>query len=85
MCLAIPGRIAAVDETSTPRMGKVDFGGILKNVCLEFLPEAHLHDYVLVHVGMALTKVDEEEALGTIALYKEMGDALDELNEGEQA
>lgn len=84
MCLAIPGRIESIDEGSSPKMAKVDFGGIIKNVCLDFLPEAHLHDYVLVHVGVALSKVDEQDALETIALYKEMGDALDELNEGEQ-
>jgi hydrogenase expression/formation protein HypC len=85
MCLALPGRIEYIDEGSTPKMGTVDFGGIKKNVCLEFLPEAALHDYVLVHVGMALTKVDEQEALETIAMYKEMGEALDELKEGESA
>jgi len=64
-------------------MAKVDFGGIKKNVCLDFLPEASLNDYVLVHVGVALTKVDEKEALETIELFKQMGDALDELNEGD--
>ncbi|MDP1677192.1 MAG: HypC/HybG/HupF family hydrogenase formation chaperone [Bacteroidota bacterium] len=83
MCLAIPGKIESIVEGSNPKMAKVDFGGIKKNVCIEFLPEAGLHDYVLVHVGVALTKVDEKEALETIELFKEMGDALDELKEGD--
>ncbi|MFA6438929.1 MAG: HypC/HybG/HupF family hydrogenase formation chaperone [Bacteriovoracaceae bacterium] len=83
MCLAIPGRIESIEAGSDPKMAKVDFGGIKKNVCLDFLPEASLNDYVLVHVGVALTKVDEKEALETIELFKQMGDALDELNEGD--
>jgi len=83
MCLAIPGRIEKIEEGSSPKMAKVNFGGIIKNVCLDFLPEAVLHDYVLVHVGVALTKVNEEEALETIELFKQMGNALDELKEGE--
>jgi hydrogenase expression/formation protein HypC len=85
MCLAIPGRIEFIDAASNPKMAKVNFGGIIKNVCLDFLPEAGMHDYVLVHVGVALTKVDEKEALETIELFKQMGDALDELKEGDPA
>ncbi|MFA6456236.1 MAG: HypC/HybG/HupF family hydrogenase formation chaperone [Bacteroidota bacterium] len=85
MCLAIPGRIEYIDESASPKMAKVNFGGIIKNVCLEFLPEAVLHDYVLVHVGVALTKVNEQEARETIELFQQMGNALDELNEGETA
>lgn len=83
MCLAIPGRIEYIDAGSDPKMAKVDFGGIKKNICLDFLPEAAVNDYVLVHVGVALTKVDEQEALETIALFKQMGDAMDELKESE--
>ena len=83
MCLAIPGKIESIDTSSQPLMAKVNFGGIIKNVCIEFLPETKVDDYVLVHVGMALTKVDEKEALETIALYKEWGESLDELMEEE--
>jgi len=83
MCLAIPGRIESIETNTAPRMAKVNFGGIIKNVCLDFLPEAVLHDYVLVHVGVALTKVDEKEALETLELFKQMGNALDELKEGD--
>jgi hydrogenase expression/formation protein HypC len=83
MCLAIPGRIEHIEEGSTPKMAKVNFGGIIKSVCLDFLPEAAIDDYVLVHVGIALTKVDEKEALETLELFKEMGESLDELREGD--
>ena len=83
MCLAIPGKVESIVENSFPKMAKVNFGGIVKNVCLEVLPEVNVNDYVLVHVGMALTKVDEQEALETIELFKQMGNALDELKEGE--
>jgi hydrogenase expression/formation protein HypC len=85
MCLAIPGRIEYIEDGSSPVMAKVNFGGVIKSVCLDFLPEARLHDYVLVHVGVALTKVDEEEALETIDLYRQMGEALDELGPGDAA
>ena len=85
MCLAIPGKIEQIDESSSPRMAKVNFGGIVKNVCLDFLPEAVLNDYVLVHVGVALTKVDEQEALETLEMFRKMENSLDELTEGEFA
>ena len=85
MCLAIPGKIESIDENSSPRMAKVNFGGIVKNICVEFMPDATLHDYVLVHVGMAISKVDEQEALETLKLFEQMGDALDELKQGESA
>jgi hydrogenase expression/formation protein HypC len=85
MCLAIPGKIESIDLQSDPRMAKVNFGGIIKNVCLEFMPEANVNDYVLVHVGMAISKVDEEEALETLRMFAQMGNSLDELNEGESA
>src|SRR5712691_7207060 len=66
MCLAIPGKL--VDISADPngvRMGKANFGGIVKQVCLEYTPEVELGDYVLVHVGFALSKVDEAEAART--------------------
>jgi hydrogenase expression/formation protein HypC len=79
MCLAIPGKLVSIDEHSTPRMGTVSFGGVQKPVCLEWLPDAVVGNYVIVHVGFALSTVDEQEALTTLQLFKEMGDALDEL------
>ena len=73
MCLAVPGKIISItgDEPLT-RVGKVNFGGIVKQVCLEYTPEANAGDYVLVHVGFALGKVDEEEAARTYKLLEEM-------------
>lgn len=73
MCLAIPGRLIEVSEDAhSVRMGKANFGGIVKQVCLEYTPEANAGDYVLVHVGFALGKVDEDEAARTYKLLEEM-------------
>lgn len=84
MCLAIPGKVLSVDTTVEPVMGRVDFGGIVKNICLDWVPDIRIGEYVIVHVGFALNKVDEAEALETIAMIREMGDGLEELREGEQ-
>ena len=74
MCLAIPGKVLEIDATIEPKMGKVSFGGIIKRICLEWVPEVGLGDYVLVHVGFAISKMDEEDALQTLKLLEEMGD-----------
>jgi hydrogenase expression/formation protein HypC len=74
MCLAIPGKVLEIDATVEPKMGKVSFGGIIKRICLEWVPEVGLGDYVLVHVGFAISKMDEEDALQTLKLLEEMGD-----------
>jgi hydrogenase expression/formation protein HypC len=81
MCLAIPGRIESIsgDEPLT-RMGKVNFGGIRKEACLAYVPEAQVGDYVIVHVGFALSRVDEEEARKVFEYLKEM-EELGELGE----
>ena len=84
MCLAIPGKIisitAQLDETF--RMGKVSFGGITKDINLCMVPEAEVNDYVLVHVGVAISKVDEEEAHKTFDYLKQIGE-LEELKDKE--
>ena len=72
MCLAVPGRIIAIRSDSEPRMGTVDFGGVRKEVCLAILPEAAPGDYVVVHVGFALSLLDEEEARETLKLLESM-------------
>lgn len=73
MCLAIPGKLIEISQDSQGmRMGRADFGGIVKQVCLEYTPEVNAGDYVLVHVGFALGKVDEEEAARTYQLLEEM-------------
>ncbi len=73
MCLAIPGRLLDTTDQNGIRYGRVNFGGIVREVCLDFVPEASVGDYVLVHVGFALTRVDEEEAKRTFQLLQEMG------------
>ncbi len=78
MCLAIPGRVIEVFEDHGLRMGRVDFGGTVKKACLAQLPEASVGDYVLVHVGFALSLVDPAEAERTYQLLEEMS-LLDEL------
>ena len=78
MCLAIPGKIVAFHEKGGIRMGKIDYGGITRDACLEYIPEAALGDYVMVHVGFAISKVDEEEAARTYKYLAEM-DQLQEI------
>jgi hydrogenase expression/formation protein HypC len=80
MCLGIPGRIVEVDAAGSVRMGRVAFGGIVKDVCLEYVPEAVVGDYVIVHVGFAISTVDEEEAGRVFEYLREMGD-LGEIGE----
>lgn len=72
MCLAIPGKIVEFFDARGLRMGKVQFGGIVREACLQYLPEANIGDYVLVHVGFAISKIDEEEAARTYKLLEEM-------------
>jgi hydrogenase expression/formation protein HypC len=73
MCLAIPGKVIEIAQDARGvRMGKANFGGIVKQVCLEYTPEVNMGDYVLVHVGFALSKVDEEEAERTYRLLEEL-------------
>jgi len=73
MCLAIPGKVIEVYQNHGLRMARVDFGGTVRRACLEHLPEAGLGDYVLVHVGFALSRVDPDEAERTYKLLEELG------------
>jgi hydrogenase expression/formation protein HypC len=79
MCLAIPGKVIDIDAESMPKMGKVSFGGIEKRICLEWVPEVMVGDYVIVHVGFAISKMDEKEAVETLKLFEEIDASLDEL------
>jgi len=79
MCLAVPGKVLEIDERVEPKMGKVGFGGIQKKVCLAWIPDVRVGDYVIVHVGFAISKMDEREAMETLKLFEEMEGALDEL------
>jgi hydrogenase expression/formation protein HypC len=81
MCLAVPGKIVSVEgDDPLLRAGKVNFGGVIKQVNLGYVPEAKVGDYVIVHVGFALSVVDEEEAMRVFEYLRSMDD-LEELNE----
>lgn len=73
MCLGIPGKVVDVYREHDLLMGKVDFGGVLKRVCLEYVPQIAVGEYALVHVGFALTRLDEAEAARVFALLLEAG------------
>ncbi len=77
MCLAIPGKVVESFDKNGMRMARVQFGGIVREACLEYVPDTKVGEYVLVHVGFAISKVDEEEAHRTYDLLQEM----DQLNE----
>jgi len=78
MCLAIPGKVLEINTTASPIMGKVSFGGIKKEVCLELVPEVKVGNYVIVHVGFAISMMDEEEAQETLKLIDQMNDLENE-------
>ena len=79
MCLGIPGKIIDIYEANDLHMGKVDFGGVTKEVCLAYVPEAQIGNYTIVHVGFALNVLDEVEALETLQLLREIGALEEEL------
>jgi hydrogenase expression/formation protein HypC len=81
MCLAIPGKVLEIEKDSRPLMGKVSFGGIQKNICLDWVPDVRVGEYVIVHVGFAISKMDEKEALETLELFSQMEEGLEELKE----
>jgi hydrogenase expression/formation protein HypC len=75
MCLGVPGRVVAVDENDLGiRMGSVEFGGVRKEACLAYVPEVAVGDFVLVHVGFAISQIDEREAHRVFETLQEMGD-----------
>ena len=81
MCLGIPGKIVEIwgERDEVLRMGKVDFGGIVREVSLAYVPEARIGDYVIIHVGFALNVLDEQEAEETLDLFKEISAIEEEL------
>jgi hydrogenase expression/formation protein HypC len=76
MCLGIPGKVIEIRDDAGLPMGKVDFGGVRKDACLAYIPEVQLGDYVIIHVGFAISRVDEEEALKTLEILAQMGDMV---------
>jgi len=88
MCLAVPGRVETVRDEDGTRMGRVNFGGVVKDVCLEYLTDLTVGDYVIVHVGFAISKIDEASARDTLRTFAELGlleEGLAELRGDEAA
>jgi hydrogenase expression/formation protein HypC len=82
MCLAVPGRIVRRYDHEDAAMAEVDFGGVLKEVCLQYLPDADTGDYVIVHVGFAIQRLDEASALETLGTFESMGILDEEFGDG---
>jgi hydrogenase expression/formation protein HypC len=72
MCLGVPGKIVEIYQGNSLRMGKVDFEGVTREVCLEYVPEAKLGDYAIIHVGFALNLLSESEAIETLAMLRQI-------------
>ena len=79
MCLAVPGKVIERFETNGMQMGKMDFDGITKNICLAYIPDIQIGEYALVHVGFAIEKLDEKSALESLELFRNMGFLEEEL------
>jgi hydrogenase expression/formation protein HypC len=79
MCLAVPGKILSTEQVGDSRLARVQFGGITREAHLDLVPEAQVGDYVVVHVGFAISRVDEEEAQRTLELLEQMGALAEEL------
>ena len=79
MCLGVPGKIVEIYEAHGTLMGKVDFEGITKEICLAYVPEIQIGDYAIVHVGFAITKVDEASAQETLKMFRDLGILEEEL------
>ena len=82
MCLGVPGKIVEIEEKNGLRMAKVDFGGVFREACLDYVPEAQLGDYCLIHVGFALNIISEEEALETLEILKQIVELDEEIGPG---
>ena len=85
MCLGVPGKIVEIYQKDTMRMCKIDFGGVTREACLDFIPEAKIGDYTIIHVGFAISLLSEEEAMETLALLNEIADLNEELGIEEEA
>jgi len=87
MCLAVPGQVESIRDEGGIRMGRVNFGGVIKEVCLAYLPELAVGDYAIVHVGFAISKIDEASARETLRTFAELGileEGLAELRAGDE-
>ncbi len=79
MCLGVPGKIIEIYEKNGMSMGKVDFGGVIRETCLDFVPEANIGDYTIIHVGFAISLLSEDEAQETLKMLREIGQLGEEL------
>ena len=79
MCLAVPGKIVEIEENDGLQMAKVDFGGIFREACLDYVPEAKVGDYCVIHVGFAISLLSEKEAMETLDLLKQISNIEEEL------
>lgn len=79
MCLGVPGRIIEIYETEGLKMGKVDFGGVVREACLAYIPEAQIGNYTVVHVGFGISLLSESEAEATLTMLREIMDVEEEL------
>jgi len=87
MCLAVPGQVESIHEENGTRMGRVNFGGVVKEICLAYLPDIAVGDYTIVHVGFAISKIDEASAQATLRTFAELGlleEGLEELRAGDE-
>ena len=82
MCLGVPGKIIETFEHAGLCMGKIDFGGVYRDVCLDYIPTAQVGDYAVVHVGFAISILSEEEAQATLEILREIADLDEELGVG---
>lgn len=85
MCLGIPGKVIRIWEEAGTRMSTVDFGGATKTVCLAYLPDMQIGEYTIVHAGFAITRLDEESARETLAMFAELGILDEELGQPDPA
>jgi hydrogenase expression/formation protein HypC len=81
MCLAVPGQVESIRDENGVRMGRVNFGGVVKDICLAYLPDVAVGDYTIVHVGFALSRIDEVSARETLRTFAELGLLDEELAE----
>jgi hydrogenase expression/formation protein HypC len=83
MCLGVPGKIVEIYQANGLKMAKIDFGGVVREACLEYVPEAQIGDYALIHVGFALNLVSEQEAMETLDLLRQINDLGSEIDIGD--
>jgi len=79
MCLAVPGKIVEIFEQDSLRMARVDYGGVFRETCLDYVPEAKVGDYCIIHVGFAISLMNEKEALETLELLKQISNIEEEI------